>query len=377
MNRLSVPIAHPQPDIRRFLDAMSGKAVPARPPMVEYLIDDAVMRPILEGLLDRKWVETSDKTEYMGGQMELTQEREATVHAWLDNQIAFWHRMGYDFIRVEVSLPLPAVSLITKDTAQGNEDHNRAWQGLHQGPIQTWEDFEKYPWPSITEQNFHVHRYLCAHLPEGMGFISCHAGGVYEHVSRLMGYEALCINLHENPSLVRAVTDRIGNLILEYNRWLLQLDGLVAIFQGDDLGFRSQTLISPKHIREYYLPWHKRYADMTHRAGRVYYLHSCGKVDAIMPDLIEDVGIDGKHSFEDAVLPIAEAKRRYGDKICVLGGVDVAQLTTLDPARLRRYVRGIIEACSSGGRFAIGAGNSIPSYIPVENYLTMLDEGLR
>jgi len=87
--------------------------------------------------------------------------------------------------------------------------------------------------------------------------------------------------------------------------------------------------------------------------------------------------VDGKHSFQDSVLPIQEAKKRWGDRICILGGVDVHKLATYDEPALRAYVRKIIDDCAPGGRFALGAGNSIPSYIPVENYLTMLDEARR
>ena len=376
-SKFRVPIEKPKPDIDRWLGAMSGKTVPAKVPMVEYLIDDSLMQPILENMIGRKWVDTSDKTEYMGGQMDFSKENLEAINAWLDNQIAFWYHMGYDFIRVEVSLPLPAVSFVTKDTAEHNKDHNRAWQGLQDGPIKNWDDFENYPWPVITEENFYIHRYICGHLPDGLGFITCHAGGVYEHVSRLLGYEALCMLLYDQPDLVRAVTDKIGGLILEYNKYLLELDGLAAIFQGEDFGFNTQTLLPPQDIRDYFLPWHKKYAQIIHEKGKPYYLHSCGEVSAIMEDLIEDVKVDGKHSFQDDVLPVTEAKKLYGDKICILGGVDVHKLSTLSPDALRVYIRDIIETCSPGGRFAIGAGNSIPSYIPMENYLTMLDEALK
>ncbi len=375
--KFRVPIEKPKPDINRWLDAMSGKKVPDRVPMVEYLIDNVLMQSILEKMIGRKWVDTSDKTEYMGGQMDFSKDNLETINAWLDNQIAFWYHMGYDFIRVEVSLPLPAVALVTKDTAPGHKDHNRAWQGLHDGPIKNWDDFENYPWPKITEENFYIHRYICDHLPDGLGFITCHAGGVYEHASRLIGYEALCLNLYDQPDLVKAVADKLGELIFEYNKFLLELDGLAAIFQGEDFGFNTQTLLPPDAIREYFLPWHKKYAQMIHEKGKVYYLHSCGEISAIMDDLIEDVKIDGRHSFQDNVLPVTEAKRLYGDKICLLGGVDVHKLSTLSPDELRVYVRDIIDECAPGGRFAIGAGNSIPSYISVENYLTMLDEALR
>jgi uroporphyrinogen decarboxylase len=182
--------------------------------------------------------------------------------------------------------------------------------------------------------------------------------------------------IYENPGLLKAVVDRLGGLILKYNSHLLELDRLSVIFQGEDFGFKTQTLLSPNHIKEYFLPWHKKYAEMIHATGRPYYLHSCGEVSAIMEPLIRDVKIDGKHSFEDGVMPITQAKKLYGDRICLLGGVDVDKLTRLNPADLRKYIRGIIERCAPGGRFAVGAGNSIPSYIPIENYLTMLDEAL-
>ena len=95
-----------------------------------------------------------------------------------------------------------------------------------------------------------------------------------------------------------------------------------------------------------------------------------------MPDLIDEVGIDAKHSFEDAIMPVTEVKRRYGKRIGLLGGVDVDVLSRRLPSEVRKYVRNVIDQCAPGGRYAVGSGNSIPSYIPVENYLTMLDEAL-
>jgi len=121
----------------------------------------------------------------------------------------------------------------------------------------------------------------------------------------------------------------------------------------------------------------KGIATQAHETGRPYYIHSCCKVDELMEDFIDDVGIDAKHSFQDNVLCIVEYKKRWGHRVGLLGGVDVDRLTSDAHDDLRLYVRRIIESCSGGGRFAVSAGNSIPSYIPVENYLTMLDEVLR
>jgi uroporphyrinogen decarboxylase len=375
MSKYRVPLEKPKPDIERFIKIMEGKIIPDKPPMVEYLIDNALMKPILEDMLGRKWVATSDKIDYMGGQMDFSKENIEDINAWLDNLIEFWYHMGYDFVRMEASLALPAKSSKVNDTA--GEGLTRAWQDETEGVIKTWEDFEKYPWPKIKEEDFYIHRYICGHLPEGMGFISCHAGGVYEHLSRLMSYEHLCLTLIDDPKLFKAVTDKIGSLIYEYDKHLLELDELTTILQGDDFAFNTQTLIAPDDIRKYFLPWHKKYAELCHEKGKPYYLHSCGKVDDLMDDFIDYVKIDGKHSFQDGAASIIDAKKKWGKQICLLGGVDMDKLSRMEPDNLRKYIRNIIEECAPGGRFAIGAGNSIPSYIPLENYLTMLDESLK
>lgn len=375
MSSLAVPFNNPKPDIGRFLDAMDGRIAPDRPPFVEYYANAPIMRAILDRVGVGPWVD-ADLGPVVEGTLHNDHPGRASVDALLDNTIDFWHRMGYDYVRIEFALPLPSHSGGATDTSAGGDD-KRHWQSLGKGPITTWEEFEDYPWPEVTDGQFYAHEYVCAHLPEGMGFFSCHGGGLYEHVSRLMGYECLCLSLYRNPELVAAVTDRVGAMLLDYNRRLVEFDHLTGIFQGDDMGFNTQTLLPPKVLRKYFLPWHKRYASLAHEHGKRYYLHSCGDISAIMPDLIDDVGIDGKHSYQDGVFEITDAKDRYGDRICLLGGVDMHKLSTYSPEDLRKYVRRIIDKCLPGGRFAIGAGNSIPEYVPLENYLTMLDEALR
>jgi uroporphyrinogen decarboxylase len=88
------------------------------------------------------------------------------------------------------------------------------------------------------------------------------------------------------------------------------------------------------------------------------------------------VGIDGKHSYEDAIQPIEQAHERWGEEIACLGGVDVDLLTRGSEDQVRTRVRQIVEACAPRGRFALGSGNSIASYVPAESYLAMLDQGL-
>jgi len=356
-----LPVTTPRPDIQTFVRVLAGELKAPAPPLVEYLVDDVVMGQIVTALLGRCWAEEGPDRD--------SQKR------YLDNFIEFWLRMGYDFVRFERGLPFKFPQMIAADPAPGSAKQ-RAWAEEHHGSIRSWEDYEAYPWPRIEAMDFFPFEYINSHLPDGMGFLTCHAGGIFEHLSWIMSLEGLGFALHDHPDLVRAVSDRIGELLLLFYRHLLDLDRVSAILSGDDMGFRTGTLISPADLRTYCLPWHKRIASMAHEKGVPYYLHSCGNITAVMGDLIEEVGIDGKHSFEDAVLPVEEFQARYGDRIAVLGGLDVHILAHSGPEGVRQKTRQLIEVCGRRGRFAVGSGNSIPSYIPVENYLAMVDEAL-
>jgi uroporphyrinogen decarboxylase len=356
-----LPVKDPAPDAERFIDILMGRVRDGPPPLVEYLVDEVVRKPVVAGLLGETWVEPNGNR--------------ASQSAYLDQFIEFWYRLGYDFVRFEQGLGFAVNRIAIPDTASGSEKL-RAWADEHQGSIQSWDDFESYPWPEVRDMDFFAFEYIDEHLPEGMGLMTCHAAGVFEHVSQIMSLEGVCLKLYDDPTLVKAVADKVGERMLQFYRHLLDLDRVIAIFQGDDMGFRTATLISPADLRAYILPWHQRLAALTHQRGIPYFLHSCGNLAAIMPDLIREVGIDGKHSFEDAIMPAEEFQDVYGDEIAVLGGVDVDILAASSPDRVRKRTRALMEECGGRGRYAVGSGNSIPSYVPVENYLAMVDEAL-
>jgi len=149
-----------------------------------------------------------------------------------------------------------------------------------------------------------------------------------------------------------------------------------ALVISDDLGFKTQTMIGPDDLRKYVLPIHRKLAKIAHDAGKPCLLHCCGNLSEIMEDIIEYVGIDAKHSYEDSILPVTEAKRLYGDRIGILGGFDVDRLCRSSVEEVREYTRMLLDMGKDGG-YCLGSGNSIAPFVPVENYLAMLDEAWR
>jgi len=358
-----IPLKEPRPDARGFVDILLGRRLGNRVPLVEYIVDEAVMRPVVESVLRRPWAPDLGDRE--------------SRSAWSDNFIEFWRRLGYDCVRFERGLPFDEPKLLAGDASLGGAGGTRAWADEHRGAVASWQDFERYPWPDVAAYDFSPFEYIASRLPEGMGWLTCHAGGPFEHLSWIMSYEGLCVALIEDRELVRAVADRVGGLLADFYRNLLDLPRIAAVFAGDDMGFKSATLVSPADLRAFTLPWHRTYAAMARERGLPYFLHSCGNVAAVMEDLIEDVGIDGKHSFEDAILGVEDFQAAYGGRLAALGGVDVNILAAGSPADVRDRTRRLIETCGPRGRFAVGSGNSIPSYVPVENYLAMVEEANR
>jgi uroporphyrinogen decarboxylase len=248
----------------------------------------------------------------------------------------------------------------------------------HQGPITNWEEFEAYPWPDPDKAATRSLQWYSENLPEDMCIVA--SGGFAhfaEYLTWLMGYETLCFALYDKRDLVKAISDRLMAMYEKVLKRLLAFERVKVVWGSDDMGFRSGTLISPADTREFVLPGHRLMAQMSHAAGRPYILHSCGNLRAIMPGLIDEVKIDGKHSFEDTIESVIEDKKEYGERIALLGGIDVDFLCRADEAAIRRRVRATLEACMPGGGYCLGTGNSVANYIPVENYLVMLDEGRR
>ncbi|HOQ67980.1 MAG TPA: uroporphyrinogen decarboxylase family protein [Candidatus Atribacteria bacterium] len=360
----------PKPDKEEFREIILREKVSYPVHLIELHIDTEVIKYFTEKW-GRKWVEPS-----------LAKDRESQEEV-LKNYIECWYRLGYDYVRLTSDFRFSAGLSFASSKREGEDTAllsrgKRHWVEEGKGVISSWEDFDNYHWPSPEEMGLWPLEFVSQNLPEGMGMLVVFSPGVFEVLSNeLFGLETLSYLLYDDPNLVEAVANKVGELIYRAYERVVGLDNLLGFFQGDDMGFKRGTLVSPEALRKYILPWHKKFAQLAHDHGLLYLLHNCGYCEPIMEDLIEEVKIDGKHSFEDEIMPVTEFKEKYGDRIAVLGGVDVDKLCRLNEEQLRSYVRDILEKCMPGGRYLLGSGNSITNYMPPENYLIMLDEGAK
>lgn len=361
MKKFKVPFENPEPNFYEFRDVILGKKSAKRVYFVELFQDIEIVQYITENILGNKVIRSAEED----------------FEGFWRQQITFWYRMGYDYIRVSGGLSFVGQKRrVASDTAILSRGQ-RNWIEESIGIITSWKDFEEYPWPKPESFDYSNYELVSKNLPEGMKMLVCPSSGVFEISSEsLLGFEGMSYLLYEDYELVKAVFNKVGETIYKFYESLITLDNVEGIFQGDDLGFKTSTILSPKFLRELVLPWHKRYAGLAHKYNKMYWFHCCGNILEIVEDLIEDVKIDALHSFQDTIIPVTEFKRLYGDRVGVLGGVDVDKLCRLEEKELRAYVRDILDKCMPT-RYALGSGNTVTNYVPVENYLIMLDEGVR
>jgi uroporphyrinogen decarboxylase len=254
-----------------------------------------------------------------------------------------------------------------------HKESNKASISLNDGYlIYDWESFEKYDWPNVDDFDFSRLDKLLEYLPNGMKLIICGPDGIFENVIALVGYENLCFMLIDEPELAKKIFNEVGSRFLRYYEICSKYNSVGAVISNDDWGFNTQTLLSVNDMRKYIIPWHKELVKVVHNSGKPVILHSCGKLDAIMDDIIDDIKYDAKHSYEDKIRPVEEAYEKYGDRIAILGGLDLDFIIRSTPEQVYNRAAAMLERTNLRGGYALGSGNSIPEYVPVENYLSMI-----
>lgn len=340
-----------QSDYRHMLDVLANRR-PTRLPVYEHIISPLVMEKILSVRF-----------------AELLEGPPAELGEFFRHYCRFFQEMTYDTVSFEVCLSeiLPGHGAI---------------MGGRPGPIQNRRDFESYPWDALPamfwEKAGPRFDALQEAMPAGMKALGGPGNGIFEISEDLVGFQWLAYLQADDPELLAELYRKIGDLFLTvWQTFLERYDQLYAICRmGDDLGFKTSTLVSPSTIRAHILPQYQRLLNLIKLRRKPFLWHSCGNIFPIMDEVIA-LGIDAKHSNEDGIAPFEEWIHRYGNRIGLLGGIDLDWLCQRSPAEISAAVfeKGRNFRQQAKG-YALGSGNSIPEYVPVEGYLAMI-EGAR
>ncbi len=205
-------------------------------------------------------------------------------------------------------------------------------------------------------------------------------GNLFEWGQFLYRTDEFLVNLMIERAEMEKMLDKLLEIHLENLEKLLEaVSPYVHIIQfGDDLGAQSGPMINPEMYREIFYPRHKKmYQMVKDKTDMKVFLHCCGSIVDLIPDLI-DAGVDilnpvqiGASGMEPETL-----KREFGkDLVFWGGGVDTQHvLPNATPQQVRDDVRKNSEIFMKDGGFVFNQVHNIVAGVPPENILAMYDE---
>ena len=180
-----------------------------------------------------------------------------------------------------------------------------------------------------------------------------HQGGPWQDACCLFGTERMILSTFDDPTWAHAFVSIITAKRLEFIE--RELAGAPFDLFETGGGSGSSTVISPAIFREYCVPADRQIHDALHALGLRVVYHTCGGMMPILEDIVSN-GCDASETLSPPEVGgdarPAELKRRIGDKVCLIGGLNQHQvLTDGTPDDVRRHVHGLFESYGVGGGY--------------------------
>ena len=189
----------------------------------------------------------------------------------------------------------------------------------------------------------------------------------------LMGYENVCYWSFDHPNELMEIFKISNEYYIEAINRMVDI-GMDAIMIAEDLGYRGGLFVSPENYRKYLFPYLHEIIDAVKKIGKPVIFHCDGQINEVLTDLV-DMGIDALNPIErKAGMDIGEVKRKYGNKICLIGNLDLVNILphgTIE--EVDNHVKELIEGVGTGGGYIVASEHSLNHHIPIENILAIRD----
>jgi len=207
-------------------------------------------------------------------------------------------------------------------------------------------------------------------------------GNILEAAQSLRGWDRFMMDMALEPKLAQALTQKLADhYVANLPRYLDAVGDYIQIIQmGDDLGTQRGPQMSPEMYRQIIKPCHRQVYEYVKTHSDLYiFLHTCGSIYRLIPDLIE-VGVDilNPVQISAAEMDPARLKREFGRDVVFWGGGADTQhvLPNGTPEEVRRHVRELIEIFAPGGGYVFCQVHNIQANVPPENIVAMFEAAL-
>ncbi len=195
---------------------------------------------------------------------------------------------------------------------------------------------------------------------------------LFERAWTLVGMENLLMAMIDDKRFVHELLDRIleFNLGVIENACRFDIDAMIF---GDDWGMQTGLIMGPRTWHEFIEPRIRQMYGLVRSKGKLVFIHCCGKVDRVFPELIE-CGVDVFNPFQPEVMDVFDVKRRYGRQLSFFGGVSVQRtLPHGTVAEVKEETKRLLEVVGRDGGYIAAPSHAIPADAKPENVAALVE----
>jgi len=225
--------------------------------------------------------------------------------------------------------------------------------------------------------NFEAYRKAKRQAAENNQFFMWSGVNVFELMHPVCGHEHMLVGMALEPEWIEDMVDIYSRVTVELQEILFAAEGKPdGIWYYEDMGFKQKPFFSLNMYRELIQPGHKRTIDYAKSLNLPVIMHSCGFVEPLLPGMMES-GIDCLQVIEiKAGMDLQRIYRNYGDKLSLMGGIDVRTLYSNDKTIIEEELQAKVPLVKAGCGFTLHSDHSIPRTVDYDIYRWFIDRGL-